>query len=260
MAHPSYLALVADLDDSRQLAAEARSQVQRSLLELSRKSQSWLGALPVAGPEVVSGDRMQALFPCPARRSEAERVAAAIADTVLLWAAEARRVSEGEAAFSFGLGCGSLSTAIDADRIGRMDGPCFHRAETALVEDAKRGKRFCGARGFGPPAGAAQSEEVLGADRALAGSFEAIGALIQSWTARQTAFVLATHRRGVLRVQAGELRFAPQLSRTEVATRFGVGLPTVSKSLASAQAHALPGVMYAAAWQLASIIERTVRP
>ena len=142
MAHPSYLALVADLDDSRQLAAEARSQVQRSLLELSRKSQSWLGALPVAGPEVVSGDRMQALFPCPARRSEAERVAAAIADTVLLWAAEARRVSEGEAAFSFGLGCGSLSTAIDADRIGRMDGPCFHRAETALVEDAKRGKRF----------------------------------------------------------------------------------------------------------------------
>lgn len=243
-----YLALIADLDDSRQLSAADRAQAQQAMRELVDRSRARLGDLPVAGPELVSGDRIQVLFPCPGLRGDGLRSAVAVTEWVWAIAVAGQVEPPQRLRCSVGLGLGTLSTAVDRERVGRMDGACFHRAEAALLEDAKREKLFLGARGFAPePAG----------DRALAGSFQAIAAVVSHWTPRQAELTVATHPRGVLRIDDGQIAFREAQSRTQVAERFGIGLPTVSKSLAAARARALPGALYAAAWQLASIGERS---
>lgn len=248
MEGPLYLALVADLDDSRQLSPADRAQAQHALRALVDRARERLGSLPVAGPELVSGDRIQVLFPCPTLDAAGLRAAVAVTELIFAIAVAGQAEPPRRLSCSVGLGLGTLSTAIDQERVGRMDGACFHRAEAALLEDAKREKQFLGARGFAsPPAG----------DRALAGSFQALGALISHWTARQSELVLATHASGVLTVAHGQVEFQDEQSRTDVAAQFEIGLPTVSKSLSAARARALPGAMYAAAWQLASIGERT---
>ena len=248
MQSPLYLALVADLDDSRQLSPADRAQAQQALRALVDQSRTRLGSLPVAGPELVSGDRIQILFPCPGLQDDGLRTAVAVTEWVWTMAVAGQAEPPQRLRCSVGLGLGTLSTAIDRERVGRMDGACFHHAEAALLEDAKREKQFLGARGFAPaPAG----------DRALAGSFQAMAALVSHWTPRQAELTVATHAPGVLRVADGQIAFQDEQSRTQVAERFGIGLPTVSKSLAAARARALPGALYAAAWQLASIGERS---
>lgn len=239
-----YLAWVADLDDSRQLSAADRAEAQRALRSFVDRARERLGTLPIAGPELVSGDRIQVLFACPGQDDSGARTAIAVTELVLAVAAAGQREGKERLSFSIGLGLGELSTAIDRERVGRMDGPCFHLAEAALSEHAKREKRFLGARGFLPEPQA---------DLAVAGAFQALGALVSHWTPRQAELTMATYAHGVLQLDKHGIALRAARSRTEVAAEFQVGLPTVSKSLAAAHARALPGTMFSAAWQLASI-------
>lgn len=181
----------------------------------------------------------------------------AVTEAVLGIAARAARFEAVPIHFSFGLGFGPLATPIDHERIGRMDGPCFHRAERALSRYAKKEKILLMASGFGQPRpGAKLADE----DLHLSGIYSAIGAIVQGWTPRQAELVLATYPHGFVAADADRFEMERGRSRTDVAREFGVGLPTVSKSIAAAQLRSLIHAAFASSWALGKTCDSWLAP
>jgi hypothetical protein len=115
-----YFAIIGDLVDSRGLAAPERRALQTRL-------SAHLGALSPAGktgvaarPLITLGDEFQALFAA---------TDAGIQSALELMTAVLELVRP--AAVRCGLGVGTLSTDLQEQALG-MDGPCFHRARSAL--------------------------------------------------------------------------------------------------------------------------------
>jgi hypothetical protein len=125
MAPDTYIALIGDLVDSRDLPVDSRHELQARLT-------AYLAAIPTgeatgaaSQPLITLGDEFQALFHGTDPGAHASM--ALMASVIEL----ARPTS-----VRFGLGIGPLTTALQEQALG-MDGPCFHRARQAL--DRARG-------------------------------------------------------------------------------------------------------------------------
>ncbi len=115
---------------------------------------------------ITGGDGFQGVF-----RRPAAIVAVVRAISEGLWPRKVR----------FGLGWGRLATGV-SEHPAEMDGQAFHRAREA-IEEARRGRVFLVARGFGNP-----WDEVLTALHHLAGTVR------DTWTANRLAKIRAVRR------------------------------------------------------------------
>lgn len=211
--HP-YLALIGDVVGSREL--EDRAGVQRRLRGLLESLNRELGAPgeddlgggspadpdgarrvkrdgpPLAAPlAVTAGDEIQGLL----LRSDAA------VDVLVRLADELHPVR-----VAWGLGAGELETDLGGD-VSLLDGPCFHRARTALEGAAKDGA-WARVVGLGPAV-----------DGGLSALFRLMGAVREGWTDTQARYV---------RTARGRLQ-------KEVAERFDVSPSVVSESLKAAR-------------------------
>lgn len=190
-----YLALIGDVVGSREL--EDRAGVQRRLRELLADLNRELDAeAPGDGPlaaelAVTAGDEVQGLLLRPGAAVDVlVRLADALHPVRLAW----------------GVGAGELETDLEGD-VSLLDGPCFHRARTALEGAAEEGA-WARVVGLGPAV-----------DRGLSSLFRLMGAIRQGWTDTQARYVRAV--RGRL--------------QKEVAERFDVSPSVVSESLKAAR-------------------------
>jgi hypothetical protein len=186
-AEQEYVAVIGDVVGSRN--TPNREALQHSLVhELDALNGRFREAL-VSPLALFKGDEVQALI----------GKASVTVDLV---------VGLSEAIFperlSFGLGYGELSTKIDQD-VARTDGPCFHRARSAL--EAAKTDDWLIARGFGPVE-----------DSVLTALFSLMGSIRERWTKKQLAYA----------------RAARTMSQKGVAAEFGVVPSTVSQSLKAA--------------------------
>ncbi len=182
----AYVALIADMISSRELQADTRRSLQRDLREaLERLNHELEDSLEVP-LQITGGDEFQGLF----------RDGAAIVDVyVRLW----ERLEEIE--FVYGMGFGGISTDL-SEHIVEIDGPCFHRARSALME-AKKAKDPVHVNG-------------APASDALAVIFRVLDNTRRSWTPTQRKYVAALRRSS---------------SRTAVAEEFDVSPAAVSQAL-----------------------------
>lgn len=202
-----YLALIGDVVASREL--EDRAGVQRRLRGLLRTLSRELGA-PGEGE-----DPLQGAAGAPVRRPLAAPLAVTAGDEIqgLLLRPEAAvdvlvRLADGlhPVRIAWGLGAGELETDLHGD-VSLLDGPCFHRARTALEGAAKDGA-WARAVGLDPAV-----------DRGLSALFRLMGAVREGWTDTQARYARAV--RGRL--------------QKEVAERFDVSPSVVSESLKAAR-------------------------
>lgn len=211
--HP-YLALIGDVVGSRGL--EDRAGVQRRLRRLLEALSRELGAPaegdlgggspadrdaarrvkrdgpPLAAPlAVTAGDEIQGLLLRPG----------AAVDVLV-------RLADGlhPVRIAWGLGAGELETDLGGD-VSLLDGPCFHRARSA-VERATKDGAWARAVGLGPAV-----------DRGVSALFRLMGAVRGGWTETQARYV---------RTVRGRLQ-------KEVAERFDVSPSVVSESLKAAR-------------------------
>lgn len=209
-----YLALIGDVVGSREL--EDRAGVQRRLRGLLEALNRELGAPgegedplrggvdadgarrvtrdgpPLAAPlAVTAGDEIQGLLLRPD----------AAVDVLVRLADDLHPVR-----IAWGLGAGELETDIGGD-VSLLDGPCFHRARTALEGAAKDGA-WARAVGLDPAV-----------DRGLSALFRLMGAVRDGWTDTQARYA---------RTVRGRLQ-------KEVAERFDVSPSVVSESLKAAR-------------------------
>ena len=122
----AYLALIADLVSSRNLAnrAEVQEQLQRlcQALNARRLANGMVSPMTLRG-----GDELQALF------SRGDQLWACIAELE----AGMQPVS-----MRFALGIGEISTPLDSRSALAMDGPAFQRAREAMQSMKKDGVRY----------------------------------------------------------------------------------------------------------------------
>lgn len=126
-----YLVLIGDLEGSRELASRARDEAQQALKGILEWIRGEDGSTIASPPTVTLGDEFQTVY----RRADALflhiwRIQAALHPLFL----------------RFGMGLGTLSTAINTEQAIGMDGPAFHRARAAL-EDLKENKGMFRIRG-----------------------------------------------------------------------------------------------------------------
>ncbi|MFO7654202.1 MAG: SatD family protein [Candidatus Krumholzibacteriia bacterium] len=123
MASTLYIAIIGDLVGSRDIAAPERRRLQDRLaarLATARSPEAVPGM--ASRPLITLGDEFQGLY--TADDAGVQRVLELIPAVV----DEARPT-----AARFGLGVGTLTTAVQREALG-MDGPCFHRARAALEQ------------------------------------------------------------------------------------------------------------------------------
>jgi len=191
--NPTYHALIGDIVSSRTLPD--RAGVQRDLFEVIERLNGSMGGALAAPLKLTAGDELQGLV------SEA----AAVVDIVVATADALH-----PAAVAWGMGSGSLTTDLVKD-VALLDGPCFHRARSALKE-ARRDQAWLRQEGLPSPHG--------GVVTAL---FDLTWAVRSGWTATQLRYV----------------RDAREMQQQEVAERYGVTKQAVSQSLGSAQFRAV---------------------
>jgi hypothetical protein len=132
---PTYLAVIADVVRSRELAPPARARLQEQLREfLATLNQGFAEAL-AAEFVITTGDEFQGLL----------KDGAVIPD--LVWAL---RTQLPGVRIRLGVGYGRLHTELLPQAIG-MDGPVFHAAREAIVRARKEGWDGGVFRGFGDP-------------------------------------------------------------------------------------------------------------
>ncbi len=156
---PGYLAVIADIRGSRQLADRqaVQDRVRAALADLERRFAADLAA----GFAITTGDEFQVLLADPAAG-----VPVLIACDDALAGLPLR----------YGLGWGTLATRLEERAVG-MDGPCFHAARAA-IEWAAEHERWAAVRGLDPDA-----------EAALDGILGLLGAVRAGWTARQAETV-----------------------------------------------------------------------
>lgn len=120
MRETSYIALIGDLVASRDLKPEARGRLQAQLGQHFAAVKAEAPAGFAAWPLVTIGDEFQALVHANGAGNRA--LLRLIPELLDLASPTAVR---------FGLGLGALSTELREEAMG-MNGPCFHRARTAL--------------------------------------------------------------------------------------------------------------------------------
>ncbi len=182
----TYYALIGDVDASREVSdrAELQRRIRQSIRSLNAGAVAEYLTVPL---RLVAGDEVQGLATRPQYLLE---VIVALSDAI----APAR--------FSWGLGCGRLSTDLSTD-IAVLDGSSFHRARDGLEYAKKRGRWF-EMRGVEEPG------------RSLVNAvMNLMGAIRSGWTARQSDYVRAARGR----------------TRTEAAEMEGVNVSTVSRAL-----------------------------
>ncbi|QDU68001.1 SatD family protein [Engelhardtia mirabilis] len=167
------LALIGDIVRSRELPD--RAQVQERLGAcVDALAQRLPAGVVLAGPTLTAGDEVQLLL-------APEGASAAV---------QAIRLLDGAvrpARMSFGIGWGRLSTPIEDGAqapIGRLDGPCFHAARSAL-EAAREQGRWVMTAGWSTPSGA----------MILDGLFALLGHQRAGWTDKQASTVAAARDR-----------------------------------------------------------------
>ncbi len=180
----SYVAVIGDVVGSRH--TPDRAALQRKLVrEIDSLNGRFREAL-VSPLGLFKGDEVQALLGQP---SVAVDLVVGLSEKIF------------PERLSFGLGYGGVSTEIHRD-VARTDGPCFHRARSAL-EDAKVDDWLI-ARGFGPVE-----------DSVLTALFSLMGSIRGRWTEKQFAYAKAARAK----------------SQKSVAEEFDVYPSTVSQSL-----------------------------
>jgi hypothetical protein len=181
----NYFAIIGDINRSR--ALEDRAAVQRKLQATIAQMNKTIEPGPATPLKLTAGDEVQGLSEDP---GYSLKVIVALSDAV------------SPEQFSWGLGCGPLSTDI-SDDVALVDGPCFHRAREALERSRKK-RTWFQAEGFDPYFAAI-----------LTALMNLMGSIREDWTAKQTAYVLQ----------------ARYLSQIEVARATGKSPSTVSRAL-----------------------------
>jgi hypothetical protein len=120
MNEMAYIALIGDLVASRDLKPDARGLLQARLGRHFAAVKAEARAGFAAWPLVTIGDEFQALF-----------AASEVGCRALLTLIPELLDLASPTAVRFGLGLGALSTEVREEALG-MDGPCFHRARSAL--------------------------------------------------------------------------------------------------------------------------------
>jgi hypothetical protein len=133
-AKPRYIAIIADIVDSRAITGARRRALQQRLEALLSDINRDFKPAIAAGFLITVGDEFQGLL----------RSAAIIPQLMRRLEAELPDIQ-----LRAGIGCGALATDLRETAIG-MDGPVWHAARAA-IEDAKRSDRLGGVfQGFGP--------------------------------------------------------------------------------------------------------------
>ncbi|MGH7482063.1 MAG: SatD family protein [Longimicrobiales bacterium] len=184
-----FYAMIGDVVGSREL--EDRAAVQRRLRDAVQALNGAVAASLAAPLKLTAGDELQALLTDPAAAVD---IAVGIADALH------------PASVVWGLGRGELATELVSD-VALLDGPCFHRARSAVEAAAARGA-WLRQEGLEAPHG-----------ETLTALFDLAWAIRSSWTPTQLRYV----------------RGARDSLQQEVAARFGVSKQAVSKSLDAAR-------------------------
>jgi hypothetical protein len=190
----TWFALIGDVVGSRHLQnrAQVQRQLQGTLAELNRElvGPGEDGTL-VAPLKLTAGDEIQGLLRRPAPA----------VDIVV-------RIADGlhPATVAWGLGAGPLATDLGED-VALLDGPCFHRARSA-VQAAYDDGAWVRAEGFPPPL-----------DGSISALFRLMGAVRSRWKPAQVRYIRSV--RGHL--------------QKEVAEMHDVDASTVSKALQAAR-------------------------
>lgn len=207
LANLSYLVLMADLVDSRQL--NDREAVQDRLQEAVQAFNAWARrqnhlaeptpgdavaealaaaeALPPVGRGMVgeaaisAGDEVQALF------RHSKQGGLALVEGIKILMDHLHPVP-----LTFGIGLGPVTTRLQTP-VTLVDGPCFHRARAALLATKGRSYR-CRVSGF---------PKVQG--QALDALLALLGAYREGWTDKQAAYARAAAVPGRLRKEVAEL-------------------------------------------------------
>jgi hypothetical protein len=157
-----YVAIIADVIASRELARPQRTRLQDALrAELARinRRAAWRPHI-AARFAVTAGDEVEGLLTSPAP----------------LWdIAHALRAAAPDVDWIIACGRGTIATAL-APTAPEVDGPCFHAARAAL-DEAKRSRRVFAFGGFD--------------GNGLDGLSAYYSALYWSWTARQRQAAVA---------------------------------------------------------------------
>jgi hypothetical protein len=203
---PLYLALAADVVGSR--TRTDRRRLQQALLRAIQRENQRLPRAGVAAPLALSsGDQLQILLRHPLLAADLIRSLADDPD-----------LAGPFPLLRFGLGYGGLSTGplpaapAQASSPGSLDGPCFHRAQSALSAAKAEGAWV---RTSGLP-------EVL--EAGLHGLFDLLAVVRGGWSAKQAQ--ASRHMRGLA-------------TQRELAARLGLSPSVVSERLKSAHHNAL---------------------
>lgn len=156
-----YVALIADVTASRQRSDRARAALQRDLRATARELNTRYRKHLAARFAVTLGDELQGLL----KHADA------------VWeVSHALRARVPEVEWIVACGRGTLSTPlVPGASAPELDGPCFHKARSALAEAKSQGLVLALA-GFGP---------------AVSGCAHYYAALYRGWTARQRALATA---------------------------------------------------------------------
>ena len=184
-----YIVVIGDLVGSRELPdrAGAQERLREAVFSFNERYEGRLAA-PL---ELTGGDEMKTITEDPA-----------LAIDLVSGLSEELHPLE----LAWGVGRGPLESSW-ADRVGALDGPCFHRAREA-VQDASEEGIWAAALGFSDLD-----------DHVLTSLFRLTGALRESWTETQWGYVRSVRTR----------------TQKETAEAFGVTPGAVSQSLTRAQ-------------------------
>lgn len=186
-----FIVLIGDIVKSREMPdrADAQDRVRAVVEAFNDRAPDALAA-PL---QLTGGDEMKAILTDPAPAVD-----------MITWLSEAVF----PIGLAWGIGRGPIETSWVPD-VGALDGPCFHRARRA-VEASSREETWATVHGF--------SERD---DRVLSVLFGLMGAIRDSWTEKQLAYV----------------RCVREKSQKATAEEFDVSESAVSQSLRRARYH-----------------------
>lgn len=187
----TYVAVIGAVVGSRQIQDRAsfQDEIEEAVDALNRRAADLLAA-PL---RLTGGDEMKTVLEDPAAAVDvASRISDALYPASLAW----------------GVGRGPITTPWASD-VGRLDGPCFHRARRA-VEEASEEEVWGKVYGFSPLD-----------DTVMTALLRLLGALRGTWTEHQILSVRAVRDQ----------------SQKEAARELGLTESGISKSLRRAQFH-----------------------